>query len=326
MPTDAAPAARWKRQGLLVKPPQGHPRWATHAQAPTVLPLSPRCWRVYFGGRDGANCSRIFYADLDPGNDFRVLHVHEQPLLECGEPGQFDVHGMGPATVLRVGDQVWLYYSGIAQRRDVPYQIAVGLAISDDEGRSFRRAAPGPVMSAGRHDPCFVSTPCVWREGDRFRAVYMSATRWIRVGTGWECCYDLRCAESRNGMDWTLRPDAAIGLVGDEAGLARPWIIADNSALRMWFCHRGLQRFREAGGETYRMQAAYSQDGLAWQRDEADLCWSNPPAPGDWDGWMQAYPCVLPMGDELVMFYNGNDFGRGGFGWARAERTPSTHR
>ena len=208
----------------------------------------------------------------------------------------------------------------------MPYQIAVGLAISDDDGRSFRRAAAGPVMSAGRHDPCFVSTPCVWRDGDRFRAVYMSATRWVRLGTGWECCYDLRLAESRDGLDWTLRPDVAIGLAGDEAGLARPWIVADGSAMRMWFCHRGLQRFREAGGETYRMQAAQSLDGLSWRRDEADLCWANPPAPGDWDGWMQAYPCVLPLGDELVMFYNGNDFGRGGFGWARTERNSPAQR
>ena len=38
------------------------------------------------------------------------------------------------------------------------------------------------------------------------------------VGTGWECCYDLRLAESRDGLDWTLRPDVAIGLSGDEAG------------------------------------------------------------------------------------------------------------
>jgi hypothetical protein len=44
----------------------------------------------------------------------------------------------------------------------------------------------------------------------------------------------------------------------------------------------------------------------------------NPPVTGDFDSWMQAYACVVPHGEDLVMFYNGNDFGRAGFGWARS--------
>jgi hypothetical protein len=26
---------------------------------------------------------------------------------------------------------------------------------------------------------------------------------------------------------------------------------------------------------------------------------------------------VLPYGDDLIMFYNGDEFGKAGFGWAR---------
>jgi hypothetical protein len=32
---------------------------------------------------------------------------------------------------------------------------------------------------------------------------------------------------------------------------------------------------------------------------------------------MQAYPCVGVSGEDLVMLYNGNGFGRDGFGYAR---------
>ena len=32
---------------------------------------------------------------------------------------------------------------------------------------------------------------------------------------------------------------------------------------------------------------------------------------------MQAYPCVVPRGDELLLFYNGDGFGQTGFGFAR---------
>ena len=31
---------------------------------------------------------------------------------------------------------------------------------------------------------------------------------------------------------------------------------------------------------------------------------------------MMAYPCVIKVGDRTFMFYNGNDYGRYGFGYA----------
>jgi hypothetical protein len=47
------------------------------------------------------------------------------------------------------------------------------------------------------------------------------------------------------------------------------------------------------------------------------VIFENAPQAADFDSWMQAYPCVLTDGDDLVMFYNGDGFGVGGFGWAR---------
>lgn len=306
---------------MLVAPQGANPHWASHAQTPTALVLSDRLWRVYFSGRDPANHSRIFYADFDPASDFRLLHLEERPLLDLGDPGQFDSSGLGPSTALWVGDQVWLYYSGFALRTDVPYQIAVGLAISDDGGHSFRRACLGPVMTYGPHDPYFVSTPCVWHDGHRFHALYNSVREWIRHESQWECVYDLRAAESDDGIHWRPRAEPALALAEGEAGLARPWVIPDPAGgYRMWFSHRGLHGFRAPGGQGYRIQAAHSGDGLLWHRQGADVQWHPRPAEGEWDDWMQAYSCVIPLGDNLIMFYNGNDFGRAGFGWARGVR------
>jgi hypothetical protein len=311
---------RWARQGLLLAPPAGHARWASHAQAPTVLPLSDCQWRVYFAGRDAANRSHIFYADFDPQDNFRCLHLEAQPVIADGAPGDFDANGMAPAAALAVGGQIWLYYSGIVVRRDVPYQVAVGLAVSDDGGHRFRRACRGPVMSVGPHDPLFVSTPSVWRDGGRFRAVYTTGTQWIRVGPQWECCYRLRGADSDDGLHWRPDAQAALELVDGEAGLGRQSVVRSGHGWQMWFCHRGTDRFREAGGQAYRLQSAHSTDSRHWEREGQDLQWTTVPQPGDWDGWMQAYPCVTPLGDDLIMVYNGDDFGRGGFGWARASR------
>jgi hypothetical protein len=318
--TDARAPLSWERQGLLLVPPEGHAHWATHAQAPTVLVVDDHCWRVYFSARDAANRGHLHYADVDPNDGFRLLHLEDRPLLELGSPGSFDAHGIGPSAALRVGSQVWLYYSGISARQDVPYEIAVGLAISDDGGRSFRRACAGPVMARGPYDPFFVSTPFVWQDGHAFRALYSSATRWLREDQRWECCYDLRYAESADGLHWTAHPHPALSLTEDEAGLVRPWVVPMRGGYRMWFSRRGGDRFRDRDGQGYRIQSAVSTDGRHWQRDPADIAWSPPPEAADWDAWMQAYPCVVPLGSDWVMLYNGNDFGRGGFGWARAAR------
>jgi hypothetical protein len=310
----------WARQGLLLAPPADHAGWASHAQAPTVLPLSDRQWRIYFGGRDAGNRSQVLYADFDPKDGFRCLHLEARPVIAPGRPGDFDADGVAPAAVLTVGSQVWLYYSGIVLRRDVPYQIAVGLAVSDDGGHCFHRACPGPVMAAGPHDPFFVSTPSVWRDGDRFRAVFTTGTRWFRSGRQWECDYQLRGAGSGDGLHWQPDPLPALELRDGEAGLGRQCVLPSGRGWQMWLCHRGAARFREAGGQAYRLQRAHSADGRRWQREDHDLAWVVPPQAGDWDAWMQAYPCVTPLGDEWIMVYNGNDFGRGGFGWARAAR------
>jgi hypothetical protein len=310
--------ATWYRQGLLLAPQDGRPGWKSHAQAPTVLPLSDRCWRIYFGGRDAANRSHVFFADFDPLDGFRRLRVQARPVLSPGAPGDFDADGVAPSAALWVGDRVWLYYSGISARRDVPYQMAIGLVVSEDGGQHFRRACPGPVLAAGARDPLFVSMPCVWRDAEGFRAVYSTATHWTTVDRVSECHYQLRGAESDDGIHWRPHPTPALALAPGEGGLGRQWVVASERGQRMWFCRRGLNDFRRPGPDAYRLQAAHSDDGRTWQREGRDISWSPAPESTDWDGWMQAYPCVTPMGDELIMVYNGNDFGRGGFGWARS--------
>ena len=47
----------------------------------------------------------------------------------------------------------------------------------------------------------------------------------------------------------------------------------------------------------------------------------NPTGTSDFDSWMQAYACIVSYGDDWIMLYKGDDFGRAGFGWARMSRT-----
>ena len=88
-----------------------------------------------------------------------------------------------------------------------------------------------------------------------------------------------------------------------EYAMGRPHVVKDGGVYRMWFCVRG---------DRYRIAYAESDDGLGFRR-----CDETTPVADEWDSEMQAYPMVLPDGARWLMFYNGNGFGRSGFGFAR---------
>src|SRR5260370_35199274 len=112
----------------------------------------------------------------------RLLRLETEPLLGLGAPGTFDSAGMGPSAALFVGARVFLYYVGFSPRRDVPHQLAIGLAISEDGGISFRRAAPGPGLATRPFDPFFASMPHVVYSDRVFAMHYISGIAWRRHG------------------------------------------------------------------------------------------------------------------------------------------------
>ena len=307
---------RWHREGLLVAVKACHPWWVSHAQLPTVLPLSNRLWRVYFAARDRDNRSRILAADLDPGDGMRIVAEHFDPVLNIGPPGTFDHEGVFPSVTLQVDGRIRLYYAGVIVRRDIRAQGSIGLAVSDD-GLSFRKMFAGPVLGTGPLDPYGSAAPVVRKTARAYRMWYVGGTDWRQVESVLDPFYEIRTTDSPDGMIWNARSETAVPLEPDwVAGVARPWITDEPDALRLWFSRRG-KAYRTPGDEAYRlMSVRVDEQGISCGAAEP-VVFDNPPSSGDFDSWMQAYACVVPYSDDLIMLYNGNDFGREGFGWAR---------
>jgi hypothetical protein len=78
-----------------------------------------------------------------------------------------------------------------------------------------------------------------------------------------------------------------------------------------------------AGDQAYRLMSIRLDERDVACGDAEPVLFDNPPAPGDFDGTMQAYACIVSHHDDLIMFYNGDEFGKAGFGWARL---PGGHR
>jgi hypothetical protein len=77
----------------------------------------------------------------------------------------------------------------------------------------------------------------------------------------------------------------------------------------MWYSYRGNELIT-----TYRIGYAESHDGQNWNRMDnrvgIDISESG------WDSEMISYPFIFDYKDNYIMLYNGNGYGRTGFGWA----------
>jgi hypothetical protein len=297
--------------------------WArSHAQVPTVDACAPDRLRIYFSSRDAGNRSRIGMLEVDARDPQRVLYVHPEPVLDLGPPGSFDDSGVMPSWIVRRDGLVYLYYIGWNVRNTVPYHNSVGLAVSED-GVHFRRLREGPIMDRNADEPYFCATTCVVRDGDRWRNWYLSCTEWLALEGGMEPRYHLKYAESPDGVYWDRKGVVAIDYKSpSEGGIVRASVLRQPAGWRMWYCYRSHLDYRTESGSSYRIGYAESPDGLAWTRldEESGIDTS----PGQWDGFMLAYPHVIENGGRLQMFYNGDGFGRTGFGYAELLLTEDT--
>jgi hypothetical protein len=76
----------------------------------------------------------------------------------------------------------------------------------------------------------------------------------------------------------------------------------------MWYSYSGYK------GKAYRIGYAESEDGIRWTRKD-DAVGIDVSESG-WDSEMIAYPFVFEHKGKKYMLYNGNSFGKDGFGYA----------
>jgi hypothetical protein len=276
----------------------------THAANPTVDLIGGNLIRVYFGTRDSRNRSHIGAAVFEMNGIFRLIDLTSSPVIAPGKLGSFDDSGASMGSLVRYSNALYLYYLGWNLGVTVPWRNSIGLAVSEDNGLSFRRYSPAPIMDRSAVDPFSLSYPWVLREGSRWRMWYGSNLSW--GSKKHDMMHVIKHAESDDGLNWRRDGRIILPLSGlDEYALTRPCVIHEGGSYRMWFTHRGW---------TNMIGYAESADGLNWERHEqiASLDVSD----DGWDAEMLAYPCIFGLRGTRYMLYNGNEYGKSGFGIA----------
>jgi hypothetical protein len=178
--------------------------------------------RLYFSSRDEEGRSLTGVADFDPKSPERVEFARE-PLLGPGALGGFDDSGAMGACLVEHDGRKHLYYIGWTRGVTVPFYTFIGLAVSDDGGRTFTRAASAPVVERGPHDPFLTTSPWVLVENGVWRMWYASGAGWETRPEGPRHYYNIRYAESDDGVVWRRDGRVCIDFAGtDEYAIARP--------------------------------------------------------------------------------------------------------
>lgn len=311
---------KWNKLGKIFDPRDlTVPTWMHEfAQSPSVL-IDDDYVRVFFCSRlapdaAGKYVSYISYIDLDRDNLFNILRICPQPVLDLGQYGTFDEFGTYPVSVIRHDSEIRAYYGGFTRCKSVPFNAAIGVAISRDDGKSFQRLGKGPILSYSPDEPFILGSPRIRRFDGQWQLWYVAGKEWRKTDGKPEPIYKIRMATSDDGFKWVKH---GRDLISDKLGEHECQACADvmwrDGQYHMFFSYRDIRNYhgREGG---YRIGYASSPDLLNWTRDDdrVDIGLS---ATG-WDSDMVNYPHVFELDGEVYMLYQGNEMGRAGFGLA----------
>lgn len=316
---------RWKKLGLIFDPsrhvlPNG---CSEFAQSPQALVYEDYV-RVYFSTRrreaNGKFLSHIAFVDFDKGMR-NVLRVSSNPAIELGRLGCFDEHGIFPMNVVRHNGAIYAFTCGWSRRVSVSVETSIGLAVSHDGGFKFQKIGEGPILTSSLDEPFLVGDPFVRFHGGTWRMWYIYGTKWIRNPALEESparVYKIGHAKSTDGRTWVREGGQLIvDKLNPNECQALPTVIEIDRRYHMYFCYREATDFRTNKNRSYRIGYAYSDDLEKWTRDDsgAGIGLSE----DGWDSDMMCYPHVFRCDGNIFLLYNGNEFGRFGFGIARLE-------
>ncbi len=316
---------RWRKLGKIFDPTQ-HQLPADckeFAQSPQAL-VCDDFVRIYFSTRsrdaNGKYLSHVAFVDMTK-NLSSVVRVSTRPVIPLGDLGTFDEHGIFPMNVLRRNGVVHAYTCGWSRRVAVSVETGVGLAVSGDDGESFRRVGAGPVLTSSPQEPFLVGDGFVMEVGGRLHMWYIFGTEWKRYASDAppERTYKIGHAVSADGVEWVKEEGRRIiaDRLGESESQALPTVIEIDGRYHMFFCYRQSFDFRLNRDRGYRIGHAWSEDLVSWIRADEELLLDV--SAGEWDSDMLCYPHVFRCDGKVYLLYNGNQFGRYGFGAAVLE-------
>lgn len=304
----------WRKLGFIFSASGQNNTMHSGGRAPVPFHLQNGVFRIYFASYDSLGRGRIFSLEIDLEQPQKILSLTTRPHIDFGDIGFYDDNGIIPSDVVQSNNKLYMYTIGFSIKNKLIFDAATGIAISTDNGLTFNKFT-GPVIDRSVDDPCFAASPCVKNEKNQWKMWYVSCDKWEALGNNrYKHFYNIKYRESQDGVYWDKKAKVCINYkCKEEYAISRPSVLFWKNAYRMWYSFRAQPRI-----ETYRIGYAESFDGINWTRKDEEMQ-SFDVSPSGWDSEMICYPYVFEHDNRLYMLYNGNGYGKTGFGLAVLE-------
>jgi hypothetical protein len=153
----------------------------------------------------------------------------------------------------------------------------------------------------------FRAVHTVMIENEKWKVWIGSGSDWVVINNNLYPKYNIKYTESSDGITFNEKSYPCIEAHEPEYRIGRPRVYKIDGLYRMLYTIGDIQG-------NYLPGYAESEDGVNWVRKDSNLgiTLSN----SGWDSKTLCYPTLIAYKEKTYMFYNGNDMGKDGFGYA----------
>jgi predicted GH43/DUF377 family glycosyl hydrolase len=297
----------WKKLGQIYKFKSIDDYLLSHASNPLAVHLKDDIYRVFFSGRCQENKSSVGYVDINIITH-EVIFTCEKVAFKYGEEDSFYSHGVSIGNMYKVEEKKYIQFMAWQIRDGGHWRGDIGRLEVSDDYMQLKLDPQDVYIGCDDEDPISLSYSWIMQDENIYKMWYGSTIDWSSENG--EMIHVIKYAISKDGENWQKHGLAIPYELGIAQAFSRPTVLKDHQDYHMWFS------YRSGDGTKYRIGYAHSIDGINWDRKKNS---GIDVSKEGWDSEMICYPFVFKHKGKTYMFYNGNDYGKTGFGLAVLE-------
>lgn len=302
---------KWHKLGLLFyRPPKDrHPKLLTHFSNPLPILITGDIYRIFYSGRDIYNRSSVGAVDINIISG-KIIKEFNEPFFEYGPKNSFYENGVSLGNCYKIKNKTYMLFMGWQNKKGAHWRGDIGRLVVKKDLLLTIDNDLNPLMSYHQIDPISLSYPYIIENAGAYMMWYGSTISWENNND--EMFHVINFATSSDGNTWE-RKGLGVPFIKNKAqAFSRPTIIRNiNGEFSMWYSFRGKLN------EKYRIGYAHSKNAIDWQLELKNS--GIDVSTKGWDSEMIEYPFVFNHKGSYYMLYNGNDYGKSGFGLAILE-------
>lgn len=297
----------WIKLGQIFTVSSTCEEMVSHAANPLAIHLNGDVYRIFYSTRNGLNKSSVSFVDI---NIMTLENINnpDEVVFSYGHAESFYSHGVSIGNCYLQDNKQYILFMGWQHKDGEHWRGDVGRLELIDK-KELKLDPIHAFMENDGEDRISLSYPCVIFHEGMYKMWYGSTIDW--TSDNGEMIHVIKYATSLDGENWEKHGIAIPYEIGVAQAFSKPSVLIDDVAYHMWYS------YRSGDGTKYRIGYSHSVDGIHWERKHNEV--GIDVSKTGWDSEMICYPFVFEHNKGKYMLYNGNEYGKSGFGIAKFE-------